>query len=262
MERFTHVLEECAIRNLPYGNPAITKAMHAPQSNSPKVVRGLKKLRAKTWPEPILVKFGSRQHMTSLFLEGRGRISLAKTYADPTFGRARADDESLISVYVDPNDAHRLFAVEQFENGSRMIDLNVPYLGSFRVDCRANSDFYVYCMAESCDVRMFDDFTTDKSDVNTCVVITRPEEFKERLKAAIAKKLPGWKPVDGPIFYIDPFFASVERIVPQFCKHLRFAYQKEYRTIWLPPPAERFGERDHIYFDIGPLTDCAKLVWL
>ncbi|MDQ6664909.1 MAG: hypothetical protein M3Z23_11000 [Acidobacteriota bacterium] len=262
MERFTHALEEFAIRRVGHREPAVIKAMHIPQPNSSKVKRAPKILSKNTWSDPIMVKFGTRKHIASLFLEGKGRISLARTYKDSSLGHARADDESQISVYVHPMDAHRLRAVEHFENGSRGIDVQVPYLGSVQIQWRANSDFYVYCLAQSCDVRMFDDFTTADSDVDTCVVITEPHKFMERIKTAIAIQLPNWKPIDGPITYLDPFFVRVEHLPPQFCKHFRFSYQKEHRLVWIPPNPEQASFPDHIYFDIGPLTDCARLIWL
>jgi hypothetical protein len=40
-------------------------------------------------------------------------------------------------------------------------------------------------MAQSCDARMFTDFD------DTCIVITRPDEFTSRLQNAIGASLPG-----------------------------------------------------------------------
>jgi hypothetical protein len=265
MQRFTHVLEELAIRRIDYRQPGIVEAMRPPKPNSPKVNRALQVLDGRNWPDSILVKFGARKYMAPLFLEGRGRISLAKTYDDPSLGYGRADDESKISVYVHPMDAHRLMALEHKPDGSsRGLDIDVPYLGSVKIDLQATSDFYVYCMAQACDARMFDDFTTAASDVDTCVVV-RPTEFRTRIREAIASKLPQWKLVEGPIVYVDPFFGRVHQLAPQFCKHFRFEYQNEFRLLWLPPQPNRSAKlapTDHIDFELGPLTDCATLIWL
>jgi hypothetical protein len=265
MKRFTHVLEELVIRGLNHRQPGIVEAMRAPRPNSPKVKRALQILAGKSWPNPVLVKFGERKFMASLLLKGQGRVSLAKTYNDPSLGYARADDESQISVFVHPMDAHRLMAVEHDPNGSHGVGVDVPYLGSVRVDLQATGDFYVYCMAESCDVRMFDDFTTATSDVDTCVIITRPDQFRARIREAIAAKLPAWKFLDCPVMYVDPFFGRVHKVAPQFCKHFRFEYQKEQRLLWLPPDpdhATKPASPDHLHFELGPLTDCAELIWL
>jgi hypothetical protein len=266
MERFTHVLEEFVIRGLELRQPGILEAMQAPKPGSPKVRRALQTLAGKIWPNPILVKFGERKHLAALFLQGKGRISLAKTYDDPSLGRARAHDESQISTYVHPIDAHRLMAVEHYPHGgSRGLDVEVPYLGSVKVHLKANAGFYVYCMAQSCNVRMFDDFTTATSDVDACVIVTNPDEFKARIRQAIATKVPGWNAFDSAVVYVDPFFSRVHQLTPHFCKHFRFEYQKEYRFIWAPPdcgnPAEP-APPDHVPFDLGPLTGCAKLIWL
>ena len=126
IERYTHVLEELVIRGIDYRQPEIIAAMQAPKPNSPKVRRALRILSRNDWPEPMFVKFGERKHMTALLLEGKGRISLGRTYNDPTLGQARADDESQISVYVHPADAHRLMAVEHDENGSRGLNVDEP----------------------------------------------------------------------------------------------------------------------------------------
>lgn len=115
-------------------------------------------------------------------------------------------------------------------------------------------------MAEGVDPRLFDDFP----DADTCVVVTRPDHFKRRIEHAIAARLPGWKLLAGPVIYFDPFFCRPHEMVPHFWKHFRFSHQKEHRLVWLPPTPSSVDAHvvDHIYFDVGPLTDCTKLVWL
>jgi hypothetical protein len=76
IQRFTHVLEELALRGVPYHNDGIIGSMHPPNVKSPKMVRALKTLSGRNWPPDILVKFGKRQYMADLLLAGRGRVSL------------------------------------------------------------------------------------------------------------------------------------------------------------------------------------------
>ena len=93
----------------------------------------------------------------------------------------------------------------------------------------------------------------------------RSHYFKTRLVRAIAGEIPGWRAMDRSIIYIDPFFSRIHQLVPHFCKHFRFEYQKEYRMLWIPPETDQTSFHkgpDHIYFDLGPLTDCAELIWL
>ena len=260
IQRYTHVLEEMVIRGIDYHNDNTIKAMKPPLPRSPKVLEALRKLGHRNWPEAILVKFGRRQHMKELLLSGRGRISLASTYKDESLGYARTDDESCISGYVDPSDAHRFMVIGGDGHFSAGADISVPYLGSVPVTIRAQTAFYVYCMAEAADPRLFDDF----QGADTCVVVKRPDDFKERIERHCAAKLPGWKFLAGPVLYFDPFFCRPHQMVPYFWKHFRFGYQKEYRLLWLPPTPEDATApmAEHIYFDLGPLTDCAELLWL
>jgi hypothetical protein len=260
-QRFTHVLEEMTIRGIDHRNSKIIEAMKPPKPKSPKVMRALKTLARRKWPERIIVRYGKRKHMAELLLYGRGRILPATSYKNESLGYAMADDESCVAAYLDPADSHRYMGVRHESSRSVGFDLDVPYLGSLPIQVRANTDFYVYCLAESTDARLFDDF----ADYDACVVITRPDEFKSRVKNGVSAQLPGWKFIAGPVIYFDPFFCLVHKMVPHFWKHFRFSYQKEHRLVWLPPtPGDYSADKklDHVYFEVGPLTDCAKLVWL
>jgi hypothetical protein len=259
--RFRHgLLEEMVIRGINHYHENVINAMTPPLPRSPKVLEALRKVANRNWPEAILVKFGSRRHMSDLLLSGRGRISLASTYNDESLGYARTDDESYTTGYVDPSDAHRFMVIGGEGNFSAGSDINVPYLGSVPVTIRANTPFYVYCMADVADPRLFDDF----AEADACVVVKHPDDFKERIERQCAAKLPGWKFLAGPVIYFDPFFCRPHQMIPFFWKHFRFGYQKEYRLVWLPPTREHVTAPlvEHIYFDLGPLTDCAELVWL
>ena len=197
--------------------------------------------------------------MAALLLEGRGRISRASFYCDPSLGRARADNEARVAAYVHPIDAHRFMGVRQDANGTSAVDLNVPYLGNTLVELQATTDFYVYCLAEACEARMFEDFD------ETCVVITRPEEFTSQVQNAVNTQLPGWTFIAAPVVYFDPFFARPHQMAVQLFKHFRFSYQQEHRFLWVPPSPEEAAlieSRDHIHFEIGSLTAYAEMIWL
>ena len=255
MERFAHALEEMAIRGFHHRQAGVLEALNLP--HPPAVRRALHKLAGRCWAEPILVKFGKRQHMAALLLEGKGRISPASFYNDPSLGRARSDNEAQIAAYVHPIDAHRFMGVRAEGNGTTAVDIDVPYLGSTRIELTAKTDFYVYCMAQSCDARMFTDFD------DTCIVITRPDEFTSRLQNAVGASIPGWKFIAAPVVYFDPFFTRPHQMTAQLSKHFRFSYQKEYRLLWLPPSPEEAAARrswDHVPFEIGPLTAYAELI--
>ncbi len=219
----------------------------------------LKKLAQRNLPEQILVKFGRREHMSALFLEGKGRLSPASYYNDPSLGRARADNEARVTAYVHPIDAHRYFGVEYTDNGgSRAVRLPVPYLGSTPIEITATTDFYVYCMASTWDARMFEDFD------RTCVVIKDTSAFIDCIREAVHTKLPGWQFVAAPVEYFDPFFIRPHQLTAHVSKHFRYEYQKEFRLLWVPPSEEEAEKWtwEHIEFQLGPLTRYSELIWV
>jgi hypothetical protein len=258
MERLAHALEEMRLRGLSHRQAGIQKALNVPQPE--KVREALKVLASTSFRagEPILVKFGKREHMSALFFEGKGRVSPASYYDDPSLGRARADIEGRMSAFLNPVDAHRYMGVRQDGNGSSAVNIDVPYLGSTQIELYSKTDFYVYCMAEACDARLFEDFGAD-----ACVLITNPTAFKTRLAETVGPLLPEWTYFDTAVDYFDPFFARPHQMAPQLAKHFRFSYQKEYRLLWIPPCPEDVAslpQLDHLPFNIGPLTSFARLI--
>jgi hypothetical protein len=229
--------------------------MRPPKPKSPKVMRAIKRLAG-----PMLVKFSKRKYMEELLLKGRGRISPASSFMNDSLGYARADNESHITGYLDRIDAFRFMVVDGDTTHPVGSEVAVPYLGSVPIDIRANIEFYIYCLADSLDPRLFDDFEAD-----VCVIIKHAAQFKDRVRGAVTAILPGWRFVSGPVVYFDPFFCPVHQTVPHFWKHFRFGYQEEHRLAWLPPAPDRYlvGQKfGHVYFDVGPLTDIATLLWI
>ena len=77
------------------------------------------------------------------------------------------------------------------------------------MEITATTDYYVYCMASTCDARMFEDFD------QTCIVITDPATFTGKLREAINTVLPGWQFTAAPVEYFDPFFARPHQLAAQ-----------------------------------------------
>ena len=129
-----------------------------------------------------------------------------------------------------------------------------------QMELYSKTDFYVYCMAEACDARLFEDFGAD-----ACVVITDPGAFKTGLEQSISPLLADWRHFDAAVDYFDPYFARPHQMAPQLAKHFRFSYQKEYRLLWIPPCPEDLASLprlEHLPFEVGPLTSYAKLITL
>lgn len=260
MERFAHALEEMRLRGLSHRQAGIQKALNVPQPEQVRRAIGVLAGTSFRAGEPILVKFGRREHMSALFFEGKGRISPASYYDDPSLGRARADNEGRMAAFLHPVDAHRYMGVRQDRGGATGVNIDVPYLGSTQMELYSKTDFYVYCMAEACDARLFEDFGAD-----ACVVITDPGAFKTALEQSISPLLASWNHFNATVDYFDPFFARPHQMAPQLAKHFRFSYQKEYRLLWIPPCPEDLASLprlDHLPFEVGPLTSYAKLITL
>ena len=104
--------------------------------------------------------------------------------------------------------------------------------------------------------RLFLDF--DHADA--CLLITNPQKFIERLNKAFEQATAGFIAVVNPVRYIDPLNTRLDEIEIFFCKHFRYAYQKEFRIAWLPhKPCQQL---DYIYLTLGSLEDICELITL
>lgn len=94
----------------------------------------------------------------------------------------------------------------------------------------------------------------------SCLLITDPHAFLQKIAYATAQRLPGWISDARGVKYIDPLNATIRDVEVCFSKHFRYAYQKEYRIAWLPP--EDREKLEPIELEIGSLEDCAELISL
>ncbi|BET57527.1 hypothetical protein GEO60473_05670 [Geobacter sp. 60473] len=95
-------------------------------------------------------------------------------------------------------------------------------------------NYYVWCVACDWDQDLFAHFKA-----NCCIVIKDGDEFARRLEDAASELLPGWYFHHNPVQYFDPY----ERLKDEFfdaamSKDFRFAYQREYRFLWVPQNGE------------------------
>jgi len=101
--------------------------------------------------------------------------------------------------------------------------------------------------------RLFLDF-----DADACLVIRKPIEFQEIILFAFENKFRDWSGVGQKITYIDPLNCSIKDIDVFFSKHFRFAYQQEYRFIWLPPTAMQ--SIDHVFIEVPNIQEYCYLI--
>lgn len=254
MEEWTHVLEEMALRNRPYPTGFTRDILHsepipdfASELGSKAASRlGMLGLERDT----VFVKFGKRQYMEKLYEEGGLRIQPASYFLEKDHNGAVRDDELSIPLSLVLS---RDMVVNLVKNPWDVPDI----MPDQRVDVKINapSDYWLYCVSNSAESRLFVDFSAD-----ACVVIRDKHQFSERLKYASIARLPHSSMRHGSAEYIDPLLPKTSIIDVPFAKHFRYAYQYEYRFCWFPTaPNQRLT---HIDVELGNLKDIAELIVL
>ncbi|MGO9019649.1 MAG: hypothetical protein ACLQVJ_15005 [Syntrophobacteraceae bacterium] len=250
IELFTHVLEEFQIRfgpppnGFPDGflegaripNPALTLAL--------KAVERLKSFKLSSGK--YLVKYGHKEHMKSLYEQGRIKISAAGTFNDPSINPAIRDEELELCIPL-----------------SKEAEIEIPGVGKTKpingyITRKATTDYYIYCLSMILTPRLFLDFEYD-----SCLLIHQPSTFINRLLSAFQSQLQDWDHpgVHTSVSYIDPLLPPHLNDINIFtCKHFRYAYQKEYRLVWLPPKPHT--ALPDVFMDIDAVRDCCDLIIL
>jgi hypothetical protein len=246
--KWTHVCDEFQLRFGPF--PA------GFTSGWVKNIKGLKVNRTAVPPEylalasrrDILLKLGKRAHMEAMFEAGQLRIAPASGYRDPSLNDAVRDDELSFESIAPPGTK---VIVSETRDGPFVPVGGVQIL---RMKSTLPTDYFVYCMAHSARPRLFGDFEAD-----ACVVITNPKEFIDRVVAAVELKLPGYAHSRAKVRYADPHFDH-GRLPIALTKHFRFAYQREFRMIWVPPTPQK--DLKPFLITVGTLKDIAALITL
>lgn len=191
----------------------------------------------------ILYRYTNQKWANTLFSSGAARLSSASYYSRLEGDDARRDNElSKTTSLFGP--AARVSTAD---------GRTIPVIGDITVN-HEGPEYYMYCVAGDWDKRLFDEFGVDR-----CVVVTNPEDFAKRLQVAASAKLSGWHFHHNPVQYFDPHESALNGYVNHaMAKDFRYAYQREYRFVWLRLSApESNGE--HLDISIGALNDCAEL---
>jgi len=196
-------------------------------------------------------KFGKREHMEALLNRGIVRIAPASSFASAELNGARRDDELSLETKPSRSDLEALCRRDAIGPPAK----EVVEARAWSYVTQAKTDYFVYCMAERFDHRLFDDFEAD-----ACLVIRDPSVFEQRLRLHVGGGLDSWKAYSTQVDYIDPLFPPLETLNPFFCKQFRFFYQREYRHLWIPPKEP--GPLKPFFADLGSLTDIAEVVTL
>ena len=216
----------------------------------PKSVVALKKIKIPN-PGQTLIKFGKRAHIQELYEKGRIRIAPASSYADSSLNYAVKDDELKFDRVIPGSEVTITFVDQQTGKPK-----NVKPTGEVTNTTSLATNYYLYCMTNILDYRLFDDFESD-----SCLIIRDPSAFCIRLQDAVQARLPNWLDWDRSVDYIDPYLHPEKNIDLFFSKHFRFWYQDEYRFAWIP---ER-GVRTHLdpfFVELGSLEQNSEIVSL
>jgi len=242
----THVFQEMRLRNQ-QSFAFKLKNFHLDDKKYPKVRRA-----AEVWrmyqPKSArsMFKFGKSQYLEPTLQRGAHRICPASFYRDDALVSAIKDDELQFSRQT----CNAYVEIIDQEGGRRTF----PTAGPAKITHTVNTDYYLACYAMALENRLFDDF-----DADACLVIHDIERYVNRLQEVIEPALPKWTWVPGVVQYHDPYNLLKTPDV-YFSKHMRYAYQREIRMIWVPPEPRIHLEPMH--FEIGDLSSCCDLIRL
>ena len=252
MTLLTHIHEEYVFRN---AYPPVLSEMPFPEPTASDVPKAVSALADIEVPRPghALIKFGKRGYMQQLYESGRIRVAPASSYLDSSLNHAIADDELRLDQFMAKQEVTFTYSDKttgELKNSKPASDVTVT--------TNLSTDFYMYCMACTTDIRLFDDFEAD-----ACVIVLEPTAFATRLYAAVRRELPDWTGQHQRVDYVDPYLSSRDNINLFFSKHFRYWYQQEYRFAWIPHP-EKGGcdSLQPIFIELGPLKKISELVLL
>ena len=253
-ERFTHVLEEMALRHGPYPGGFTRDIFHS--EPFPDFIGELGKKAASVLSSrgltngDVYIKFGKADHMRSLLEQGSLRVQPASFYAKPDHNGAVRDDELslMLSMVVTREDV-----VKTVVNPEDVPDV----LADQRLDITytADADYWLYSVTTSIEPRLFVDFNAD-----SCVIIKDKDRFEAVLAETGAVAFPNAAHVSGAAIYVDPLLPTSSKVDIPMSKHFRYQYQEEHRFVWKPlRPAT---ELEYVDVRLGSLEGFAELVVL
>jgi hypothetical protein len=194
-----------------------------------------------------LLRFGSKKYMQELYKTGGLLFQEASTFSRSDNLSIRDDELTLLMKRYIPKDQLHLVpgAPKPSEIEGSGFGLNIA------LSC---PDFLVLCMTDTINFRLISDWNAE-----AVVIIHDATEFTKRLErcASPLVREAGAKGLEcGKVRYIDPYFPLNQPDVP-FCKHFKFAYQREFRFVIRGNKKVSFDQRK---FEIGSLHDIASII--
>jgi len=254
IEIWTHVLEEMALRHGPHPNGFTQDIWHSepvPDLAGELGAKAASVLASKGFrSDEVFVKFGKAEHMRFLLEKGVLRVQSASYYASPSHNGATRDDELSLPISLALS---REDIIKVVRNPQDVPDGSVEQ----RVDatCNAGTDYWLYCISNTVEPRLFVDFQAD-----SCVVIRDKERFQRLLTLQSVAKFPNTGHRHGKVAYIDPLRPSTVEIDVPMSKHFRYEYQSEYRFVWRP--VKPMANLPYVDLELGSLKGIAELISL
>lgn len=249
---WTHVLEEFVIRFGPYPAGFTTGSMKdvkIPDPRSPLAPKAANAVKTTSFPRgDYLFKYGKSKYLKQALNEKNIRISPVSSYNDPSLNPAIRDEELELSIYPSPSEL-KIKAYDG-KTGKYKSDIHPE---NFVYTARSKTNYYVYCLSLSFAPRLFLDF-----NAGACLVIRKPGEFIEMILSIFEGKMKGWTGSSEKVFYIDPLNCPTADIDIFSSKHFRYAYQREYRLIWLPPDPKQ--ALDYVMLEVPDINEYCYLV--
>lgn len=180
----------------------------------------LKTIRYKIEKNVWLYKFSKRKYLEQIVSTGKIIIKPASYYSDSSLNKAIKDNELMREYYV-KNDLPNV-SVEIDKRYETHKIINDKYNKTM------NTDYYVYCLDQLFDPRMFCDF-----DADACLIIKQPKLFLRKLYDNLFRE-DKYKCYSGKIKYYDPLLDNPLKGLIPFTKYFGYTYQNEYRAVFLP----------------------------
>jgi len=243
IDQFTEFLQECVLRgeSVDTIGAGVAKDFPFPKGSSVPAQVGQYVAETPLPTEPYLVRYDQADRIFGAYEEGRIRLGPANSYIDASLNLARQDDELSIDIDIDPT------VVPIMGPGARHVG------GRIQLKGKIETNFYVHCLSSCLRSRLFLDF-----DADACLIIRKPQEFRDRFFEAIHRTLPDFQADSGRVEYYDPLCVTPAELVPIFWKHFRYAYQEEVRFIGVP--REPITELKPVFITLGSLKDVSDVL--
>ena len=243
-----HIRKEYVLRGQGYSFGITMGKIPLPRATWPGTTRAIEAISQIAQLEGnFLIKYGKRKYLQQTYNDGLIHLFPGTYYDDPSLNPALRDRELELTVEALPSET-QMYLIDEHTGEKKQ---KLSPIKNIKITYFSKSDYYVYCMSHTYDIKLFHDF-----DADCCLIIKNPKEFIARLTTKFRDSMLGWTEWHQRVKYIDPL---TSRGSPDifFSKHFKYTYQKEYRIVWLPPSIVQ--KLNPVVLALGSLTDYTEL---